>query len=299
MTVNNIKTVGFIGLGQMGWPMASRLAAAGFALVVQDADPVRMTDFCKQVNGLIKVAESDSAWAEVDALITMLPNSKIVEKVLLDSGVARQLRPGTLLIDMSSSEPICTRSLATTLRESGLAFIDAPVSGGVKGAVAGTLAVMVGGEVEDLERARDLLDCIGKNIFHVGQAGAGHAAKALNNYVSAATLLITVEALHAAEEFGIDPLMMTDVLNASSGRSNTTENKVKQFMLSGTYGSGFSLKLMAKDVRIAMNLIEAQRQLAPLGRASLTVWEQGASVADAGTDHTEMYALLSGKDKIK
>lgn len=287
-----ISTVGFIGLGAMGLPMARRLLGAGLRLVVQDADPARAALLGDTG---YRTARTLADWAEVDCLVTMLPHSGIVESVLLQDGVADALRPGTLVVDMSSSEPLRSSALEKTLQSRGLAYIDAPVSGGVKKAVDGALAIMVGGDKALMEQARPVLEAVGKTLFHVGPAGAGHAAKALNNFVSAAHLVATVEALHAAERFGIDPYVMTDVLNASSGKSATTENKAKQFMLSGTFASGFALKLMTKDVRIANDLIHALSTPSAMADEVLSIWSEASEHCDAQTDHTAMYLLLSGR----
>ena len=287
-----MNTVGFIGLGQMGLPMATRLVNAGCSLVVQDSDAGRMETL--GVGRLDKVQDSKTAggWGSVDFLITMLPNSAIVEAVLLSGDVAASLKKGTLLIDMSSSEPMRSRELCGKLKAMGLDYIDAPVSGGVKRAVEGSLAIMAGGDPAQIERANALLLCMGSKVFNVGPAGSGHAAKALNNYVSAAGLVATVECLLAAETFGIDPYVMTDVLNASSGRSNTTENKVKQFILNGTFASGFALKLMAKDVKIAHELIHEMKTASSLADANRPIWDAAAEKVDASADHTAIYKLM-------
>lgn len=284
--------VGFIGLGQMGLPMAQRLVDGGFELVAQDADANRVTEFCEASPDQVVAAGSIEDWARVDILITMLPNSAVVENVLIQSGVAAALKAGAVIIDMSSSEPLRTRQLEKTLRDRGLRFIDAPVSGGVKRATEATLAIMVGGVREAFELARPVLEVMGKTLIHVGPVGAGHAAKALNNYVSAAHLVATVEALHAAETFGIDPYVMTDILNASSGRNATSENKAKQFMLSGSFSSGFALKLMTKDVRIADDLIHALKTSSVLADQVLSIWTKAAESAESAADHTAMYRLL-------
>jgi len=283
--------IGFIGLGQMGLPMAARLASNGYPLVVHDAD-MRRAELLRGDRRNVTMASGLDSWRGVDMLITMLPNSAIVETVLLKDGVATALKHGALVIDMSSSEPLRTRELARQLGSLGAVFIDAPVSGGVKRALEGKLAIMVGGDAQLVQRAQAVLATMGNTIIHVGPAGAGHAAKALNNYVSAAGLVATVEALHAAERFGIDPAVMANVLNNSSGKSNTSENKVRQFMLSGTFASGFALQLMTKDVRIAVNLADALGESAPLAHACLELWEQASNKSDATTDHTAMYQLL-------
>jgi 3-hydroxyisobutyrate dehydrogenase len=173
----------------------------------------------------------------------------------------------------------------------GLHLIDAPVSGGVKRAVSGQLAIMAGGEPGVIERCRPVLEALGNSLFIVGAAGAGHAVKALNNFVSAAGLVATVEALRAGEAFGLDPKVMTDVFNASTGRNNTTENKVVQFMLSSAYNSGFSLRLMRKDIRTALELGRALGLDMTLGTTCLRLWDAAGERAEAA-DHTEMYRLI-------
>jgi 3-hydroxyisobutyrate dehydrogenase len=294
------RTIGFIGLGMMGAPMAQCLAKAGFQLYVDDADEGRAQSVAAQVGARRLRAENA---ASLDALITMLPNSDVVESVLLGragegEGWASRLAAGAIVIDMSSSDPSRSRELGATLEARGLAYLDAPVSGGVKKAREGTLAILVGGAAPILEQCRPLLAAMGASILHIGGAGAGHAAKALNNYVSAAGLAATVEALRVAERFGIDPSVMTDVLNASTGRSNTSENKVKQFMLSGTFASGFALQLMAKDLKIARSLAQAVGYPMALGETCIDVWSAAAERSTPATDHTELYRLLDGRAPI-
>jgi len=289
---NNVR-VGFIGLGMMGYPMASRVASAGWDLFVLDADEGKIDQFCDEhhANRLI-----DSKAAQLDVLITMLPSSAIVESVLLGkdgaNGWAQKLTEGSVVVDMSSSEPARSRALAHLLEKFGLNFLDAPVSGGVVKAVTGALAILVGGHADVLERQLPLLGLMGQKILHIGAAGCGHAAKALNNYVSATGLVATVEALIVAQRFGIEPEVMADVLNSSSGRSNTSETKVKQFMLSGTFGSGFALQLMAKDLNIALSLARAVEYDMPMGKRSVEIWNKAAGVSKSTTDHTEMYRIL-------
>ncbi|ANN66139.1 NAD(P)-dependent oxidoreductase [Bordetella bronchialis] len=292
MTQSPPQRIGFIGLGMMGAPMSRCLANAGFTLFLSDADAARTDALRQELNAAPLI---DDGAASLDVLITMLPNSSIVETVLLGDGVAgwaRRLRPGAVVIDMSSSEPARSRQLGATLRAMGLAYLDAPVSGGVKRARDGSLAILVGGDAATLERCMPLLGAMGKSILHIGEAGSGHAAKALNNYVSAAALMATVEALHVAERFGIDPAVMTDVLNASTGRSNTSENKVKQFMLNGSYASGFAMQLMNKDLKIARALAGTVGYPLRVGTTVTDVWDQVSQGATPSTDHTEMYRML-------
>ena len=286
------KRIGFIGLGMMGAPMVQCLVNAGFALYIDDADSARADTLATQT-GTQRLTRDNAA--SLDVLITMLPNSAIVEGVLLgggNDGWASRLAKGAVVIDMSSSEPERSRKLGSMLEERGLAYLDAPVSGGVKKAKEGTLAILVGGRSEVLTQCMPVLEAMGKSILHIGGAGSGHAAKALNNYVSAAGLAATVEALLVAQRFGIEPDVMTDVLNASSGRSNTSENKVKQFMLSGTFASGFALQLMNKDLKIAHALAQSVGYPMTLGDTVTAVWGEAAQRSTPATDHTEMYRLL-------
>jgi 3-hydroxyisobutyrate dehydrogenase len=285
------QRIGFIGLGMMGLPMTSCLAKAGFQLFLADADPARLRDVQATLNASVLTAENADT---LDVLITMLPNSAIVESVLLgDGGWAAHLKAGAVVIDMSSSEPARSRELAHTLKALNLEYLDAPVSGGVKRAVDGSLAILVGGDETVMQRCRPVLDAMGKNILHIGHAGAGHAAKALNNFVSAAGLMATVEALHVAKRFGIEPDVMVDVLNASSGGTNTSLNKARQFMLSGTFGSGFSMLLMNKDLKIAKGLCDALDYPLTFGKSAIAVWNEVAQEATPTTDHTEMYRMLA------
>ncbi len=287
------KTIGFIGLGMMGTPMCACLVKAGHRLYVTDADAARVEDMCGQlpVSPLTPEAAGD-----LDVLITMLPNSAIVEAVLFQDGWADRLPKGALVIDMSSSEPTRSRALGETLAEHGIDYLDAPVSGGVKRAQNGSLAILVGGVEAVMEGARLVLEAMGQSILYIGPAGSGHAAKALNNFVSACGLMVTVEALHVAKRFGISPDVMTDVLNASSGRSNTSENKVKQFMLSDTFASGFSLRLMDKDLSIAKSLANSVGYALSFGEHGIETWHRIAEQVPATADHTEMYRFLAMDD---
>ena len=287
--------VGFIGLGNMGSPMAAHLVEAGFALTVSDAAPGVTERFVAEHPTAVAATGRES-FATVQALILMLPTSEIVEDVLEREQVADALPPGCLVIDMSSSEPLRTRTLAARLRGRGLSMLDAPVSGGVRGARAARLSVLAGGAQADLDRAAPVLNAMAATIIRVGDIGSGHAAKALNNLVSAATMSITVEALVLAEAFGISAETMTTVLNSSSGRSNTSENKVAQFMTSGGFDSGFSLSLMAKDVGLAVALARALDRRVEIADHVADQWRRIAGEVSPATDHTQMYTLLGGTE---
>jgi 3-hydroxyisobutyrate dehydrogenase len=279
--------IAFIGLGNMGFPMAVLLANAGHDVYARDVAAAALERFESIATTAHQLSDAD--WSSVEVVITMLPNSNIVEQVLLEDGVVDAVPPGTLIVDMSSSEPIRSRNLSSMLVDKKLRYVDAPVSGGVAGAEAGTLAIMTGGNEADLSQAQPLFDILGKSTVHVGEVGAGHAAKALNNLVSATSLLVTVEALHIAERFGISGDRFVDVLNASSGRSNTSENKVRQFMLSGTYASGFPIGLMTKDIDIAIDLAESLRVDIQLASEVVKIWRHVRDSGHASEDHTRMY----------
>lgn len=287
-----LPAVGFIGLGMMGRPMAGHLHAAGWPLVVHDSSARVLAEFTAACPGAVAAA-GPADFARCEVVILMLPGSPVVDAVVLGpGGLAEQLRPGSTLIDMSSSEPMRSRALAQLLQKTGRRFLDAPVSGGVKRAVDASLAIMVGGDAALLEAQRPLLATMGRNITHVGPVGAGHAMKALNNFVSAAGLVAAAEALHVGRRFGLDPALMTDVLNSSTGRNNTTENKVKPFMLSGRFDSGFSLALMAKDLGIAAGLADALDVPMALGREMRERWARASAELGPAADHTEMYRWL-------
>jgi len=282
----------FIGLGQMGFPMARRLVNAGFDVTGYDgADPARQ----KFADHGGKVATSLAKAVEgAGFIITMLPNGQIVQSALFtDPANLTGILPGALLIEMSSSAPSETRELAERLPPS-IRLIDAPVSGGVKRAVEGTLAIMAGGDDTDIDAASPLLLHMAARIFRCGPVGAGHAVKAINNFVSGAGVIAAVEAIRLADAFGVDTTTVTDVLNASSGKSNTTEMKMKQYMLSGTFDSGFAMGLMAKDIRTAATLSNDLGMDQPFLKHTVEVWEAAADSLGGSVDHTRLFEYLHG-----
>ncbi len=294
-SVSENNRIAFIGLGMMGYPMAGRLAAAGYQLAVYDINSDTTNRFAREFACLGGSSAAQSA-RNADMVITMLPSSDDVFLSVLGEGsqpgILAALRAGTTLIDMSSSDPLRSRELAEILSGHQVTMVDAPVSGGVRRAQQGKLAIMFGGPKESLERCRPVLEVLGSAVYHTGETGTGHALKALNNYVSAASLVATVEALHTGRKFGIDEHVITQVLNSSTGKNNTSENKVIPFMLSGTFDSGFALHLMTKDITTAVNLADNLQIPAKLGHACLDIWRRAAASSERGTDHTEMYRIL-------
>ncbi len=284
-------TIGFVGLGNMGFPMASRLAAAGFRLTVADLNADAVTKFCAET-GSKSAASLQLLGAACQVVITMLPEGKAVQKVLLgDAGVVSGLQPGAIVIDMSSSSPVGTRALAVQLSALGYPLIDAPVSGGIYKAAEGKISIMAGGEKDAIEQCRPLLEVMGK-MFLTGGPASGHAMKAMNNYLSAASLAIASEAVITGTKFGLDPQIMVDILNASTGRSNSTEHKFPAFILPRTFNSGFFLGLMAKDLRFAKELAESMGTSHELLSVITNMWDKAEAELGFKSDNTEVYKYL-------
>ena len=284
--------IAFVGLGLMGVPMAKNLLKAGYQLAGFDLNPEVAAKFLDD-KGFQFVSSPAQAIQDANLTILMLPDSTIVDALLWGSngsaGIATQLRKNSYLIDMSSSSPISSKENNQKLEKLGIKFVDAPVSGGVKKAMNGSLAIIVGGKKEYFGEIHPLLECMGKSIVYVGDAGAAHAVKALNNYVSAAGLIAASEALNAANKFGLDPHVVNQVFNASTGRNNTTENKVENFMLNDAFNSGFSLALMRKDVQIALNFIENMNCYSSLAKQCVLTAKEADEKLGKGADHTAMF----------
>jgi 3-hydroxyisobutyrate dehydrogenase len=280
--------VAVIGLGNMGVPMGACLLKAGFAVTGFDLSEAARKAF--EAAGGRAAKDPGAAVAAADVVITLLPNGKIVRQAI--DGLRAHLKPGAIVMEMSSSDPIGTRTLGEELIAAGFEFIDAPVSGGVKRAVTGSLAIMVGGAAATIDRVAPLLAAMGTSIFRTGGLGSGHAMKALNNYVSSAGLIAAVEALRIGRKFGLDPELMTDILNVSSGKNNTTEVKLKQFIISETFADGFPLRLMAKDVRTADDMAHALGITAPLADLCTELWGAAAQALPEKANHTEMLRYM-------
>ena len=273
-----MRKIAFIGLGTMGQPMAANLAREGFSVRSYDLNG---SGSCDSIREAAKGA---------DVLITMLPNGAIVRDAVLEAIPA--LKAGAIVVDMSSSDPAGTRALGAALATKNIAMVDAPVSGAIAKARDGTLAIMAGGQATTLKKVTSILKTMGERIFHVGPLGAGHAVKALNNYLGAAGTLAGFEALLIARAFGLDPKPMLEAINASTGRNSTTERKIPQQILTGAFASGFKLALMAKDVGIAAGLARGLGVQAPYLKETLRLWRDAQKQLPAGADHTEIYRFL-------
>jgi 3-hydroxyisobutyrate dehydrogenase len=278
-------TIGWVGLGNMGGPMVGQLQQAGYLVRGFDVSADARAAVAQET-GAEAVDELTAVADGAQAVVLMLPNSKIVRAVLLDGGLLDALAPGTLLLDMSSSAPTDTRDIAPQIEAKGIPFVDAPVSGGVRGARQGSLTIVVGGEDAFVEAARPLLETVGNRALHVGGIGAGHALKALNNLLSAATLIATSEAVEAGRRFGLDPAVMIDAINTSSGRSYSTEYKFPDFVLTDKYDAGFDIALMVKDIGCALDLAESTGSPSTVTEAVVGQWRKAAADLPAGSDHT-------------
>jgi 3-hydroxyisobutyrate dehydrogenase len=285
-----MTAIGFIGLGKMGAPMAARLCAAGYDLTVLDASADAMATFLS-ANQATPAKTARELAASSDVVITMLPTSAIVSQVLHGvDGVLAGLEPDSLVIEMSSGVPAVTQALAEDVQGAGGVLVDAPVSGGVARAITGELAIMVGGPDDAVARATPILQAMGSSILPTGAVGTAHAMKALNNLVSATGLLVSVEALLIGKRFGLDPAVMVDVLNASTGMNNSTQRKLKPFVLSRRFDSGFGLELMVKDLSIALGIARDGQVAAPLSSLTRELWA-AALAMQVGSDHTEIARL--------
>jgi 3-hydroxyisobutyrate dehydrogenase len=281
--------IGFIGIGAMGSRMAANLARAGHPLTVHDADPDKIEAFTRSYQARAATSLADLGRSS-DVLICMVPTGPVVRAAFLqeqDGALAKSLAAGSIVVDMSSSEPTGTRELSAALAKGGVALIDAPVSGGITGAEQGRLVMMVGcDDKAALERVHPVLAVLGHRVFEVGGSGAGHAMKALNNYVSGTGFMAAVEALVIGRSFGLDPAVMVDVMNESTGRNFATANTLKQEVISRTFATQFRLGLLSKDVKIAADLAEDIRINAPLARASRDLMLRLREVVGADADHT-------------
>ena len=291
-----MTTVAFIGLGIMGGPMAANLVKAGFEVVGHNRspDPVRrLVDAGGR--GAASVAE---AVASADVVVTMVPDSPDVEDVALGAdGIYARARPGTLHVDMSTIRPDVARRLAEAGRKRGLRVLDAPVSGGERGAVEGTLSVMVGGEPADVADARPVLEAVGGTVVHVGPAGAGQTVKAANQLIVGGTLELVAEALVFLEASGVDTGAAVEVLAGGLAGSAVLDRKAPA-MLARDFTPGFRVELHHKDMGIVTAAAREAGVVIPLGAVVAQLLASLQAQGDGGLDHGALLSLverLSGR----
>jgi 3-hydroxyisobutyrate dehydrogenase len=281
--------VGFIGVGVMGAPMAGHLANAGYPLAVLDIDRAKADRLAAEHEGIM-VAETPRGIAEVsDIVITMLPSGEYVREVALGkAGLKEGFRTGALLLDTSSAEPWLTVKTAQELAEKGIDMVDAPVSGAQAGAQSAALVFMVGGEPGPVARVSPLLQVMGKRVFHLGPVGAGHSMKCINNLITAMTFMATAEGLAIGKQFGLDPDIMTDVLNVSTGMSWISQTHIKQRITNRKFDDPFKLELMVKDIGIAMELASRKGLPLPLAGVGQHLWKAAERHSEKGGSISNM-----------
>jgi 3-hydroxyisobutyrate dehydrogenase len=284
-----LKRIAFAGIGNMGWPMAANLVKAGFEVTVCDVVPGRAASFATETGAKAAATPAEAANG-ADCVVMIVPTSKQVGEAV--EAMLPSLKPGMLVIDMTSGQPGRTREIAAMLAGHGVAMIDCPVSGGVPRAKSGQLAIMVGGPAAEIDRAEPVLKAMGTSIYRCGDIGAGQAMKALNNLVSAGGYLIGIEALLIGQRFGLDPTTMVDVLNASSGMNNSTQKKFKEYVLSRRFDAGFGLDLMVKDLSIALEVGRETTTPAPFSALCRELWLAASTSLGPGVDHTALAKML-------
>jgi 3-hydroxyisobutyrate dehydrogenase len=289
--------VGFIGTGTMGQPMLANLVKKGFEVVAFDVVPQALDAAVRLGAG--RAGSAGEAAANCDLVITMLPSSANVEAAYLgEGGIIESAPAGRLCVDMSTIDPGTSQRVAARLKERGLRFLDAPVSGGVGGATAGTLAIMVGGDAGDLEEAQPALAAMGANIIHVGGVGAGEVAKLCNNLISGSALIAVAEAFRIAEAFGVDPQILTNVIAKSSGATWVMEHMhpvpgiVDSAASSRQYAPGFMTDLMAKDLALAVNAAREKRVPVAVAAVAQQLYRMASSHGLGREDFSAVYKFL-------
>lgn len=281
----NGETIGFVGLGRMGWPMANNLVKAGYRILARDADRDVEQRFGEQVGGV--PGRDVSSFATTSLVIAMLPDGRAVQDAILGDGIGDALSGDAVVVDMSSSSPHDTRELGRELAKRSIALVDAPVSGGVARATDGSLAIMAGADdAPALERALPILSALGRRIFRTGPLASGHAMKALNNFCAAAGYAVLAEALVLGREFGLAPSTMVEIVNNSTGRSFVSEVVFCDAVVTGRYDTSFALGLLAKDVTIAAGIAEGSDADAPLCRLVQQRWAEAADALGFAADHS-------------
>ena len=283
-------TVAFLGLGSIGRPIARRIAAAKHPLTVWNRTADRATAFARE-SGVTAAKTAAEAVKDAEVVAICLSTSQDVDQVL-QAGAEALVKSGAIVLDLTSGDPATSRRIAERLAKRKIEFIDAPVSGGVKGAEAGTLTVMCGGDVEALDRVRPLIETFGKTIVHCGPVGAGDAVKAMNQALLALTIWGTGEVLVALSKQGVSAKVALEVINASSGRSNASMNLFPERVLTRAFPRTFRLALLDKDARIAAQIARDERVPAPLTQLAADLCTLARTELGEEADHVEAVKLI-------
>jgi 3-hydroxyisobutyrate dehydrogenase-like beta-hydroxyacid dehydrogenase len=281
------REVGFIGLGRMGEPMALRLVAAGYELVVHDARPEAVAKLAAK--GARAAASPEAVAAAVDTVLLSLPTPPIVREVAAKVGAGSKVKT---VIDLSTTGATAAREIAAALAAKGITWVDSPVSGGVAGAVAGTLAVMVSGPRTLCAGLEPMLAVFGKVFFIGERPGMGQTMKLANNLLSATAMAATSEAIVFGVKSGLDPAVMCDVINAGSGRNSASQDKVPKQVITRRFAQGFATGLMYKDVRLCLEEAQAAGVPMPVSTAVRAMWARANDELGGDSDMTEIVRLI-------
>jgi len=280
--------------------MAGHLARAGFPLTVLDLDESRAEALLAEHAAVVSARTPRELASRSDIVVTMLPDGKHVQTVALGAdGLIEGFSGGELVVDTSSSEPWLTFETAERLASASVGMLDAPTSGAEFGAIAAELIFMVGGDNASVERVRSVLECMGKQIFHLGPTGAGHSMKSINNLITAITFLATAEGLVLGKKLGLDPNVMTDVLNVATGMSWITQTHIKQRITNRTFDDPFKLELMVKDMRIALGLASEQSLDLPLCAEGQRMYKEADEHAGPHASVSELVRWVEDRTGIK
>lgn len=290
-----MRTIGFIGLGIMGRPMAKNLLKKGYSLVVTDLNQEAVADLV--ANGAKSAASAGEVAGQVDIMITMLPNSPQVEAVALGAnGVADNAKPGSFMIDMSSIAPLAAQKIANGLKEKGIRMIDAPVSGGEPKAIDGTLSIMCGGEKADFEEAKPILECLGASVVLCGTLGAGNTTKLANQIIVAVNIAAVAEAFTLATKAGVDPQLVFEAIKGGLAGSTVMNAKVPM-MLAGNAKPGFKVDLHIKDLKNALDTAEGVDAPSILTQEAMKMLQYLHDNGEGQNDHSAIahyYEKLAG-----
>lgn len=292
--MSEIKCVGFIGLGNMGNPMAGHLSSAGFDLVVYDISKEMVLNFLANYKATAATSLAELG-RNCDVVITMLPTSKIVRHVLLGDGgdcVADGLEPGSIVMDMSTSDPNDTKATGKKLEVKGIKMVDVPVSGGVVFAKDASLSMNMGGDEDVLAHCKSILDTIGKDAFYCGPLGSGHAMKVLNNYVVGSRLITVYEALAMGRRFGLEfDVLLPSMDAATTGRNDPFNKKAMPYIEKPGHLTGMALALLSKDMRLADEMAEGIGAFAPIAKQAAALWTEASEKFGGDLDQLEVAKL--------
>lgn len=291
--------VAFLGLGAIGEPMAEHLAQDPFELTVWNRTRAKAEDFSSRHAARSAITPAEAARA-AEVVVTCLPSSREVEALLDgEAGLLAGFNRGSVLVDCTSGDPGTSRSVAERLERAGVRFVDAPVSGGVKGAAAGTLTVMCGGDIESIERVRPVLDAFAGKIVHCGPVGTGHAVKAMNQALLAIHIWSAGEALAALAKLGVDARVALEVINGSSGRSNASENLFPERVIGRAYPRTFKVALLDKDVSIAAAIAREEGVPAPFVDLAARLFSEAHSELGDEADHVEVVKVIEERAGVR